>query len=123
MHASPFRRSPTARAGLVVAGLLGLGDAVLVLTTDGEHPPMAVALLGTVLGLVTLAALVPAWRGSRAAVGAVVVTRAVSALAAVPAFFAGAPTPIVAVAAAGIALTLVAVGLLVPTLVRRPALV
>jgi hypothetical protein len=64
------------RTGLVLAGLLALSD--LFSFALGPQP----------LGVLTLIALVPAWRtGRRAAVVAVAVTRIVSAALAVPAFF------------------------------------
>jgi hypothetical protein len=109
------------RTGLVIAALLALGDITTPFTGDGEHPPMAIGIICAVLGLITAAALVPAWRrGSRGAVAAIVVTRLLSAVTAVPAFFVdGLPGAIVAVAAAGVAVTLVSVALIAPRL-RRP---
>lgn len=49
------------------------------------------------LGLITLLALVPARRGSRGALTAIVVTRVISAVLAVPAFFLNAPAWVMAV--------------------------
>jgi hypothetical protein len=73
------------RTGLVLAGLLALSD--LVSFALGPQP-LGVVIASTVLGVLTLIALVPAWRtGRRAAVVAVAVTRIVSAALAVPAFF------------------------------------
>ncbi len=73
------------RTGLILAGLLALSD--LVSFALGPQPA-GVVIASTVLGVLTLVALVPAWRtGRRAAVAAVAVTRIVSALLAVPAFF------------------------------------
>lgn len=105
--------------GLVLAGLLGAADLAVPFATDGESPPMLVALIAAALGVATLAALVPAWRGARAAIGIVVGTRLASALSAVPAFFAS-DVPAAAVVAAGVivVVTLVSVALLAPALRR-----
>jgi hypothetical protein len=112
------------RTGLVIAALLALGDITTPFTSDGEHPPMVVGVVCAVLGLITAAALVPAWRrGSRGAVTAIIVTRLLSAVTVLPAFFVdGVPGPIVAVAAAGVAITLVSVAL-IATRLRRPVAV
>ncbi|MEN3540189.1 hypothetical protein AAH991_34110 [Microbispora sp. ZYX-F-249] len=115
-----MKRSVPLIIGLVLAALFGLGDVISVPLGDGEHPPFAVALADGVLGLITVVGVVPAWRGSRAGVVAVIVTRLLSALSAVPAFFAdGVPAPAIAVAAVGIALTLACVAFLAPALRSR----
>ncbi len=112
-----MRRSVPLIIGLVLAGLFALMDVIPLPAGDGEHPPVAVVIAGAVLGLITLVGIVPAWRGSRAGVVAVIVTRLLSALTAVPAFFVeGVPGPAVGAAAAGIVLTLVCVALLAPAL-------
>ena len=102
------------RTGLVLAGLLGAIDVVSIALTDGENPPYAVAVAGVVLGLITLAGVVRLWRGARSRgwFWAIVVTRAVSALSSIPAFFAGAPAVLLAAVGVGIVLTLAALGLL-----------
>lgn len=108
--------SRTFRAGLIVLGLLSLGDVATPLVTDGEHPPMEVALIGSALGLVSLVLVVFAWRGARRAVVPLIVLRVLSALSAVPAFFAG-DVPAAAVIAAALVVALTALGtalLLVP---------
>jgi MFS-type transporter involved in bile tolerance (Atg22 family) len=72
------------RIGLVIAGLLGISD--LFSFALGPQP-LVVVIVSTVLGVITLVALVPAWRTrSRAAVLTVAASRIVSALLAVPAF-------------------------------------
>lgn len=101
--------SRTFRAGLVVLGLLSLADLVGPLLTDGEHPPMSVALIGSALGLVSLVLVVFAWRGARRAVVPLIVLRALLALSAVPAFFVG-DVPAAALAAAGLVVALTALG-------------
>jgi hypothetical protein len=107
--------------GLVIAGLLALGDITTPFTSDGEHPPMVIGLICAVLGVITAAGIVLAWRGSRGAVTAIIVTRLLSAMTALPAFFVdGVPAPAKIAAGAGIAITVLAVALIAPRL-RRPA--
>jgi hypothetical protein len=109
------------RAGLIVLGVLSALDLLGPLLTDGEHPPMAVALVGSVIGLASLALVVSAWRGATRATIPLVILRLLSALAAVPAFLEpGVPGPAMAAAAAGIALTVVGVALTLSG-AQRPA--
>jgi hypothetical protein len=105
------------KAGLVVAALLGLADLASLAGPQPEPgepgPPVAVLVVGTVLGLVTLLAAAYAWRtGNRVGSRVVAGTRILSALLAVPAFFVeGVPAGLVAVAAAGVLLTVACVWL------------
>ncbi|MBN9109251.1 MAG: hypothetical protein J0I34_10740 [Pseudonocardia sp.] len=109
------------RAGLVVLGLLSVVDVAGLATTDGEHPPWSVAILGAVLGVASLALLVPAWRGGRGATVALVVLRVVSAATAVPAFvLPDVPAPALVLAAVVVVATVVGSLLVMPQL-RRPA--
>lgn len=117
-----MKRSVIVTVGLVLAGLLGLADIVTLPFGDGEHPPLAVAIAGAVLGVITLAGVVLAWRGSRGGVVAVVISRLLSALSAVPAFFAdGVPGEIKVFAAVGILVTLLVVALVATGLRDRVA--
>lgn len=75
------------RTGLVLLALLALGDVALPFTTDGEHPPMWVAIVGLVLGVASLVCLPAAWRGRTPALFGLLGTRVVSALLSLPAFF------------------------------------
>jgi hypothetical protein len=107
------------RAGLLVLGLLSIADLLLPLLADGEAPPMAVALVAAALGLASLVLVISAWRGARKAIVPLIVLRALSAAAAIPAFFAtDVPAPAIAAAAATIALTAVGAAL---TLTGRTA--
>ena len=100
--------SRSLRAGLIVLGVPSALDLLLPLLTDGEHPPMAVALVAAGLGLASLALVLSAWRGATRAVMPLVILRVVSALSAVPALtMSGVPNAAVRAAAAIIALTIV----------------
>jgi hypothetical protein len=104
-------------AGLAILGLLSLLDLVGPLVTDGEHPPMEVALVGAVLGLASLVLVGYAWRGATRALAPLVVLRLLSAAAAAPAFFVDdVPVGATAFAGAFVALSVVGVALL-----ARPA--
>jgi hypothetical protein len=111
------------RAGLLVLAVLSLGDLAAPLLTDGESPPMEIALIGSALGAISLLLAALAWRGRTAAAVGLVGVRALSALTAVPAFFVSG-IPMVPMVLAGTAITLTVVGsVLVLTGIRRPALV
>lgn len=112
------------KIGLVLCGLLGLGD-VAGLFAIGRHddaasvgPPAAVLAAGGVLGVLTVAGVLFTWRThSRRGARVVAGTRVLSAITALPAFFvAGVSDGVVALAGAGVVITLGAVWLLL----RRP---
>jgi hypothetical protein len=100
-------------APAAIFAVLGLVDiALLGVTGSSVAPPLAVSIFVALLGLVTLAALVPARRGRRLAYVTAVGARVVSALLAVAAFFASAPAWIMAIEAFVIVATIIAVVLL-----------
>ncbi|MGQ0573109.1 MAG: hypothetical protein ACT4RN_02770 [Pseudonocardia sp.] len=109
--------SRTNKIGLALAALLGLVDVFAVLTPSpgpgAEGPPIEVLVASSVLGVVTLVAVVWAWRtGSRVAARIVAGTRILSGLTALPAFFVeGVPAAFVVWAAATVVLTVVCVGM------------
>ena len=75
-----------------IFAMLGLIDVALTgVIGSPDAPPLVVSLGVGALGLITLGSLVPARRGSRPALIAVLVTRVISAILAVPAFFLNAP--------------------------------
>jgi hypothetical protein len=114
--------SPVSRAGLVVLGVISFGDLAAPLITDGESPPMEVALVGAALGALSLLLVALAWRGRTAAALGLVAVRLLSALTAVPAFlFPDVPTGPRVLAGVFISLTLAGVGLTLAGM-RRPAL-
>ena len=99
-------------AGLVVLGLLSVGDVLAPILTDGETPPMFVALIAAALGVISLACIFGARKGSHPALIALVVIRGLSALSAVPAFLVpDVPAGVKAVAGIGIAATVTGVAL------------
>jgi len=98
------------RVGLAILGVLSLFDLLAPLLTDGEHPPLVVAIGASVIGAASLVCVALAWRGSKKAVLALVALRLLSALSAVPAFFVeDVPATASAAAAVGVALTVVGV--------------
>ena len=102
---------PTAPAGIFA--VLGLIDVALTgVIGSSDAPPLGVSLGIAALGLITLLSLVPARRGSRPALAAIVVTRVISAVLAVPAFFLDAPVWVMAVEGFVIAGTVVALVLM-----------
>ena len=111
------------RSGVVLLGILSVIDLTAPLYTDGQHPPMIIAVIGSVLGLVSIVLAVFAWRGRTSEAVGLCVVRVLSALTAVPAFWVtGVPGPVMAVAGSFIVLTMVGTVLTLAGL-RRPALV
>jgi hypothetical protein len=109
------------RTGLVILGVLSLLDVAGPLMTNGDNPPMSIALIGSVLGLLSLVCVYLAWRGAGRAVLPLVGLRLLSALTAVPAFFvADVPAAIQALAGVIVLLTLVGVALVVGSRGRQP---
>jgi hypothetical protein len=98
------------RFGLVLLGLLAVADLFTPLMTDGEHPPMEIAIGAAVVGLISLVLVGFAWQGKRWALAPLITLRIASALLAVPAFFASdVPAPAVAAAGVGVAATVLGV--------------
>jgi hypothetical protein len=109
------------RSGIVLLGILSVIDLTAPLYTDGQHPPMIIAVIGSVLGLVSIVLAVLAWRSRTAAAVGLCVVRVLSALTALPAFWVtGVPGPVVAVAGTFVVLTIVGVVLTLAGL-RQPA--
>jgi len=80
------------KAGLVIAGLLGLGDVItffLLPTPEGEvGPPFGILVLGLACGIITVVAVAVAWtKHSRGAIRVAAGARIISMLTALPAFF------------------------------------
>jgi hypothetical protein len=111
------------RAGLVLAGLLGLADitAPFESTPEGEvGPPFAILLLDGLLGLITVVAVVVAWRTlRRGAIRIAAGARIISALTAFPAFFVDVPAVIKVVVGVFVLATAAAVTMMLSP-PRRP---
>ena len=119
-HETLARPASLGNAATAIFALLGLIDVALTAVIGSpDAPPLIVSLGVAALGLITLLSLVPA-RGNRGALTAVVVTRVISAVLAVPAFFLNAPAWVTAVEGFVIAATITAL-VLVHQQGRRPA--
>jgi len=116
-------RSTPATYGLAICALLGVIDIISLATLGSgadDGPPVLVTLIGAVLGVITLVGARMAWRGGRSGVVAVIVSRVLSALLALPAFFVDdVPDWVPPVVGIFVVLTVVGVGLLVVALRRR----
>jgi hypothetical protein len=120
-HETLARPASLSNAATAIFATLGLIDVALTAVIgSSDAPPLIVSLGVAALGLITLLALVPARRGSRGALTAIVVTRVISAVLAVPAFFLNAPAWVMAVEGFVIAATITAL-VLVHQQRRRPA--
>ena len=107
---------PTAPAGLfALASIIDI--AFLAAIGSKNAAPLPVILGFALLGLITLAALIPARRGSRPALIIVVALRSISGLLAFVSFFASAPVWVMACEGIVIVSTVVALALMR----RRPA--
>ena len=116
-HETLARPASLGDAATAIFALLGLIDVALTAVIGSpDAPPLIVSLGVAAFGLITLLSLVPARRGNRG----VVVTRVVSAVLAVPAFFLNAPAGVTAVEGFVIAATITAL-VLVRQQGRRPA--
>ncbi len=105
----------TRRLGLILFGVLSVGDLTALALTDGSHPPYSVAAMDAVLGLASLYLIVEVWRGRPRRLLPLLVLRIVSAVSAAPAFFgSGVPAAAIAAAAAIVVLTVVGVLLVAP---------
>ena len=102
------------KIGLVLCALLGVFDVLSVAGAGAEDaPPTPVVVLGVILGLITLVGVFLAWRGAKKGFIAVVVSRVLSTLSAVPAFFVeDVPGWVPVAVGIGIVITVIALGLL-----------
>ena len=109
-----MHRSRTYGIGLVILGLLSVGDVFAPLLSGDGGPPISLAVILSVVGLASLGAIYGAWRGSKSALTILVVLRSLSALSAVPAFFVpGVPAGTKTLAGVAIVATLVGIALAV----------
>jgi hypothetical protein len=115
------------KAGLVIAFLLGLVDLTSPFQPtpdDGQAgPPYAILLLDGVLGLITVIAVVIAWRtAKRGAVRIVAGARIISMVTALPAFFVDVPAALQAVVGFFVVLTVACTAMML-TPSRQPVAV
>ena len=111
------------KAGLIICILYGLGNipSAFAPTPDGEEgPPLAILVIGSVLGVVAVVAAVLAWRGNRPALRVGAGAMIVMTLTGLPAFFVDVPMVIKALVGFSVVLTVVAVVLMFSG-DRRPA--
>ncbi|MFD2764449.1 hypothetical protein [Micromonospora eburnea] len=118
-----MERTRSLTVGLVLAGVLGIGDLATGFSGAGGEgqPPVAAAVVITLLGAITLAGAWFAWRGRRGGLVAVIIARILSGLAVLPAFGDdGISTANEVVIGIGLGATVAALILIWPAL-RRPA--
>jgi hypothetical protein len=104
------------KVGLVICALYSLTNIPSAFvppgTGDEDGPPLAILVVGSILGVVGLVAAIMAWRGSRVslrvAAGAIIVLT----LTGLPAFFVDVPMAIKALVAFSVVVTVVAVVLM-----------
>ena len=108
------------RVGLVIFGLLSLGDIATLALTDGETPPYAVAVVAALLGLASLALTIRAFRDPSKPLRLLIGLRVLSAVTALPAFFVS-EVPAGAQVAAGAVVVLTTAGVLLTASGRRMA--
>jgi hypothetical protein len=109
------------RTGLVILGVLSLLDVAGPLMTDGDNPPMYVALIGSALGVASLVCVYLIWRRSSRPILPLAGLRLLSALTAVPAFFVSdVPGAIRVLGGVVVLLSLVGIALVVGARDRAP---
>jgi hypothetical protein len=114
-------RSRTFTVGLAICALLALADVAMAFDVSDDAPPMPVLISGALLGLITLYGVRRAWTGSRRGLPVIVVSRVLSVLSGVPAFFVDdAPEWAPPVVAVCIVMTVAGLGLVLRG-VRQPA--
>jgi hypothetical protein len=104
--------------GLIDLALLGVVEFDVIAPAD--KPPLVISLGVAALGLITLIALVPAYRGSHSALLTIVVVRIISALLAVPPLLLHAPVGVMIVEGFVIVCTIAALILLRSPRLPRP---
>ncbi len=122
---APARGITTTRQkiGIAIAGVYALTNIPGFLLNGPEPgvegPPMAILVIGSVLGVIGLVASVLAWRGNRVALRVAAGAMIVITLTGLPAFFVDVPMFIKALVGFSVLLTVLAVVLMFST-DRRP---
>ena len=111
--------SPTTtrqKVGLGLAGLLNAANipSVFFPTPEGqEGPPLAILVVGSILGVIGLVAVIIAWRsGNRAAIRVAAGALIINLLTSLPAFFVDVPAGIKLLVGVSVLLTVLAVALM-----------
>ncbi len=114
------------KAGLAVAGLLSVinvGSAFAPTPDGADAPPVAILVLGVVLGVVGLVGAVIAWRtGNQAAFRVTAGALVVNAIASLPVFFVDVPAGLKIVVALSVLITVLGIVLMFSA-ARRPVAV
>jgi hypothetical protein len=103
------------KVGLVLCGLYSLSSipSFLEQQPDGEEgPPMAILVVGSILGVIGLVATVMAWRGNRVALRVAAGAIIIETLTGLPAFFVDVPMFVKALVGLSVVMTLAAVVLM-----------
>jgi hypothetical protein len=103
------------KVGLVLCGLYSLANipSFLEAPPDGEEgPPMAILVVGTILGIIGLVAVVMAWRGNRVALRVAAGSIIIVTLTGLPAFFVDVPMFVKALVGVSVVMTVAAVVLM-----------
>jgi len=111
--------SSRARAGLALLAVTGLLDLTSLFALSDPDSPKPVVVATCLAGLVTLAGVAYAWRGHRRGMFVVLAALVIVLVLDVPAYFLDAPGWWLAVATATLALMVIGLGLIAPSL-RRP---
>lgn len=111
--------SPTTtrqKVGLVLAGLLSAANipsAFLPTPAGDTGPPLAILIVGSILGVIGLVAAVVAWRsGNKAAIRIAAGALIINVLTSLPAFFVDVPALLKLVAGLIVMASVLAVGLM-----------
>jgi hypothetical protein len=103
------------KIGLFLCGLYSLANipSFLEAPPDGEEgPPMAILVVGTLLGVIGLVATVMAWRGNRVALRVAAGSIIIVTLTGLPAFFVDVPMFVKALVGVSVVLTVATVVLM-----------
>lgn len=112
------------KVGLAIVGVLGLLDcaALLITPTSEPGPPVGILVLDTILGVITVVAVVIGWRAAhRSALRVAAGARILSAITALPAFFVDVPAVVKLLVSVFVVVTVVAVVLMLAPARRAAA--
>lgn len=112
------------KVGLTLAALYSLANipSALFPAPEGEvGPPLAILVVGSVLGVIGLVAAVLAWRGNQVALRVAAGSIIVATLTGLPAFFVDVPMAVKALVGVSVVLTVVTVVLMFSGKRRLPA--